>query len=107
MRTPISGGFKIKGVGDVVTGRVEQGDVMVHKTDSSIDRVKTFVAQVQVMNHPGELKVGYCPIGFVRTARSACRMSAIDWKVGKETGGQKAESPNALKANEMAQVQFE
>jgi elongation factor 1-alpha len=165
MRTPISGVFKIKGVGDVLTGRVEQGavkpgeeviflpthtsstpctgkvftvemhhkqleaatagenvglnikglpkdnmprvgDVMVHKTDSSIDRVKEFTAQVQVMNHPGELKVGYSPIGFVRTARSACRMTAIDWKVGKETGGQKAESPNSLKANEMAQVKF-
>jgi len=166
MRTPISGVFKIKGVGDVLTGRVEQGavkpgdeviflpthtastacagkvftvemhhktvdaahsgdnvglnikglpkdnmprvgDVMVGKADKSIDRVKSFVAQVQIMNHPGQLKVGYCPIAFVRTARSAVRMSKIDWKVGKETGGQKAESPAALKANEMAQVHFE
>jgi elongation factor 1-alpha len=166
MRTPISGVFKIKGVGDVLTGRVEQGevkpgdeviflpthtsstacsgkvftvemhhksvevanpgdnvglnikglpkdnmpragDVMVKKGDTSINRVKSFTAQVQIMNHPGELKVGYCPIGFVRTGRSAIRMSEIAWKVGKETGGQKAEKPNSLKANEMAQVSFE
>lgn len=166
MRTPISGVFKIKGVGDVLTGRVEQGqvkpgdevvfipthtastacagkvftvemhhktvdaanpgdnvglnikglpkdnmprvgDVMKLKTDDSIDRVKSFNVQVQVMNHPGELKVGYCPIAFVRTSRSACRMSAINWKIGKETGGSKAENPAALKSGEVAEITME
>jgi len=166
MRTPISGVYKIKGVGDVLSGRVEQGtvkpgdevlflpthsastpcqgkvftvemhhkaveaaypgdnvglnikgldksnmprvgDVMILKKDTSLNRCKKFTAQVQILNHPGELKVGYCPVGFVRTGRSAVRMSAIDWKIGKETGNQKLEAPNALKANEMAQVQFE
>jgi len=166
MRTPISGVYKIKGVGDVLTGRVEQGsvkpgdevvflpthtpstsctgkvftvemhhksveralagdnvglnikglnkdnmprvgDVMILKSDNTIGRVKSFVAQVQILNHPGELKVGYCPIGFVRTGRSAVKMSKINWKIGKETGNQKQESPSNLKANEMAEVEFE
>ena len=166
MRTPISGVYKIKGVGDVLTGRVEQGtvkpgdevvflpthtastpctgkvftvemhhksveaahagdnvglnikglakenmprvgDVMILKSDGSIGKAKSFTAQVQVMTHPGELKVGYTPIAFVRTARSAVKMTSIDWKVGKETGGQKAEKPASLKSNEMAQVVFE
>jgi elongation factor 1-alpha len=166
MRTPISGVFKIKGVGDVLTGRVEQGtvkpgdevlflpthseanpctgkiftvemhhktveaahpgdnvglnvknlpkgnmprvgDVMILKSDTSIGKAKSFSAQVQIMNHPGELKVGYCPIAFVRTGRSACRMSEIKWKIGKETGGAKAESPASLKANEVAEISME
>jgi len=166
MRTPVSGVFKIKGVGDVLTGRVEQGevkpgdevvflpthtastactgkvftvemhhktvdvahpgdnvglnikglpkdnmprvgDIMILKTDTSIGRVKDFTVQVQVMNHPGELKVGYCPIAFVRTARSAVRMSKINWKIGKETGGSKAENPPCLKSNEMAEIVLE
>lgn len=166
MRTPISGVYKIKGVGDVLTGRVEQGevkpgdevvflpthtastactgkvftvemhhksvdsakpgdnvglnikglpkdnmprvgDIMVLKSDTSIGRVKSFTTQVQIMNHPGELKVGYCPIAFVRTARSAVRMSKINWKIGKETGGQKAEDPTNLKSNEMAEIVME
>jgi elongation factor 1-alpha len=165
MRTPISGVYKIKGVGDVLTGRVEQGsvkpgdevvflpthtastsctgkvftvemhhksvekanagdnvglnikalpkdnmprvgDVMIRKADDSISQVKSFTVQVQVMNHPGELKVGYTPIAFVRTARSAVRMTAIQWKISKETGGQKAENPPCLKANDIAQVVF-
>jgi elongation factor 1-alpha len=165
-RTPISGIYKIKGIGDVLTGRVEQGtvkpgeevvflpthttstpcdgkiftvemhhksvpaavsgdncgfnikglkkenmprvgDVMVLKSDPSINRVKSFTAQIRVLEHPGELKPGYCPIAFVRTGRSAVRMTKLDWKVGKETGNQKLENPVSLKANEMAQCVFE
>merc|ERR1712137_113166 len=163
---PISGVFKIKGVGDVLTGRVEQGqvkpgdevvflpthtpstactgkvftvemhhktvdaakpgdnvglnikglnkdnmprvgDVMVLKTDSSVNRVKNFTAQVQILNHPGELKCGYTPIASVRTARSAVKMVKINWKIGKETGGQKLEDALMLKANEMAEIVME
>jgi elongation factor 1-alpha len=166
MRTPISGVYKIKGVGDVLTGRVEQGavkpgdevvflpthtaanactgkiftvemhhksveaahtgdnvglnvkgldktnmprvgDVMILKSDNTVGRCKSFTAQVQVMNHPGKLKVGYTPIAFVRTSRSAVKMTKIEWKIGKETGGAKAEDPANLKAGEVASVVFE
>jgi len=165
-RTPISGIYKIKGIGDVLTGRVEQGtvrpseeviflpthttstpcdgkifsvemhhksvtdavsgdncgfnikglkkenmprvgDVMVLKTDATINRVRSFTAQIRVLEHPGELKAGYCPIAFVRTGRSAVRMTGINWKVGKETGNQKLEAPISLKSNEMAEAIFE
>jgi len=166
MRLPLSGIYKIKGVGDVLTGRVEQGvvkpneevifmpthtvgtpctgkvftvemhhkrvdeahpgdnvgmnvkgldkanmprvgDVMVYKSDTTLKAVKSFTAQIQTLDIPGELKCGYCPIGFVRTGRSACKMTVLDFKVGKETGGKKLESPHSLKANEMAQAHFE
>jgi elongation factor 1-alpha len=166
MRMPVSGIYKIKGVGDVVTGRVEQGvvqpgaevifipthapstpctgkiftvemhhknvpqasagdnvglnvkglvkenmprvgDVMILKSDDTIGRAGKFTAQVQILNHPGELKVGYTPVGFVRTGRSALKMTEIKWKIGKETGNKKLENPANLKANEMAEVSFE
>ena len=83
------------------------GDIMVLKTDKSINRIKSFKTQVQILNHPGELKIGYCPIAFVRTGRSAVKLSEIHWKIGKETGGQKAESPKSIKAGEMGLVTFE
>merc|ERR1711907_693480 len=75
-------GMNIKGLDKTNMPRV--GDVMILKSDDTIGRCKSFTAQVQVMSHPGELKVGYCPIVFVRTARSACKMTKIDWKIGKE-----------------------
>lgn len=97
-------GLNIKGLPKDNMPRV--GDVMILKSDNTIGQCKNFTAQIQVMNHPGELKVGYTPIAFVRTGRSACKMTAIEWKVSKETGGQKAENPPCLKANDMAQVVF-
>jgi len=166
MRTPVSGIYKIKGAGDVVTGRIEQGtvkpgeevvflpthtpsspcegkvfsiemhhksipeaiagdnigmnikglkkeymprvgDIMILKKDETLKICKKFTAQVQVLSHPGELKPGYTPIAFVRTARSAVKMVGIHWKIGKETGGKKVEGPVCLKANEMAEIVFE
>jgi len=166
MRVPISGIYKIKGVGDVLAGRVEQGvvsankdvvflpthttatpcagkvftvemhhkkvekgetgdnigmnikglektnmprtgDVMIYKEDKSLSHVKRFTAQVQTLEIPGEIKTGYSPIGFVRCGRSACKITALNWKIGKETGKKKAENPHALKGNEAAEVVFE
>merc|ERR1712054_184963 len=96
MRMPVSGIYKIKGV----------GDVMIYKKDKTLDECGEFNAQIQTLDIPGEIKVGYSPIGFVRCGRSACRATAFVFKVGKETGGKKMESPHSLKSNEMAEVVF-
>jgi len=98
-------GLNIKGLIKENMPRV--GDIMVLKSDQTIKKCREFVCQVQILNHPGELKVGYSPIAFVRTARSAVRMSKINWKVSKETGGKKAADPINIKANEMAEVVFQ
>jgi len=166
LRVPLSGVYKIKGTGDVLTGRVEQGlakpgqevvflpthteanacggkiftvemhhkslenagpgknvgmnikglpkgnmprtgDIMVLKSDTTLKPAKRFTMQVKVLTHPGELKVGYCPIAFVRTARSAVKMIEIKWKIGKSTGNKKLPNPLFIKAGEMAEIVFE
>merc|ERR1711998_713554 len=147
MRLPLSGVYKIKGVGDVLTGRVEQGavkpgeevkflpthtestsctgkvftvemhhkridfgsagDIMVYKGDDTLKTTKNFSAQVQILDIPGEIKCGYSPIGHVRCGRAACRLVKINWKMGKETGGEKAEGVTALKTNDAAEGVFE
>jgi len=165
MRLPVSGVYKIKGVGDVLTGRVEQGaveankevkflpthtastsctgkvftvemhhkriesgqsgdnigmnvkalnkdnmprvgDVMVYKEDETIQITKNFTCQVQILDIPGEIKPGYSPIGHVRCGRAACRLVQINWKMGKETGGEKAEGAASLKTNDAAECIF-
>jgi len=83
------------------------GDVMIYKEDKTLAHVKSFVAQVQTLDIPGEVKPGYSPIGFVRCGRSACKLTKINWKIGKETGRKKAENPHSLKANEAAEVVLE
>merc|ERR1712072_1484377 len=82
------------------------GDVMVYKKDTTLGACANFNAQIQVLDIPGEIKVGYSPIGFVRCGRSACRLTKIVWKIGKETGGKKMEEPHSLKSNEMAECTF-
>mmetsp|Transcript_33453 Transcript_33453/g.79349 ORF Transcript_33453/g.79349 Transcript_33453/m.79349 type:complete len:464 (-) Transcript_33453:63-1454(-) len=165
LRLPISGIYKIKGVGDVLAGRVEQGvvkpneevvfmpthtkanpctgkvfsvemhhkrveyanpgdnvgmnikgleknnmprsgDVMIHKADTTLGHVVDFTAQIQTLDIPGEIKVGYSPIGFVRCGRAACRITELKMKKGKETGGKPLENPHSLKSNEVATVVF-
>jgi len=98
-------GLNIKGLAKENMPRV--GDIMILKSDQTLKKAREFTCQVQILNHPGELKVGYSPIAFVRTARSAVRMSKINWKISKETGNKKAPEPTNIKANEMAEVVFQ
>merc|ERR1712134_175638 len=98
-------GLNIKGLEKQNMPRV--GDVMIYKKDKSLAEVGQFVAQIQTLDIPGEIKVGYSPIGFVRCGRSACRVTGFDFKVGKETGGKKMEDPHSLKSNEMAECVFQ
>ena len=161
LRIPINGIYKIKGVGDVITGRIEQGTLnsgeiisisprgldnlkvfsieMHHKTwpnakpgdnvgmnikglekgkmpkvgdviyvskDGECRAVESFVAQVVVQEHPGQLKPGFSPCIYVRTAKSACKMKNIIWKMGKKTGNEKLENPPFLERGESAEVEF-
>ena len=166
LRMPVSGVHNIRGVGDVITGKIEQGsvkpgaeviflpshtaantcagkvfsiemhhksigeamcgdnvglcirglnkdykpqvgDIMILKADKSLGPVKRFTVQVQVLDHPGELKVGYTPIVHCRTAKAPCKLVQLQWKMGRETGNAKLENPQAIKANEMGCLVFE
>merc|ERR1711898_80523 len=97
-------GMNVKGLDKMNMPRT--GDVMVYKKDTTLGACDNFDAQIQVLDIPGEIKVGYSPIGFVRCGRAACRAMSFVFKVGKETGGKKMEAPHSLKSNEMAEVVF-
>jgi len=85
-----------------------KGDVMIHKTDTTLQLCESFTAQIQTLDTiPNEIKIGYSPNGMVRCGHSACRIIKINWKQSKETGGKKLEDPHSLKANEMAEVVFQ
>jgi elongation factor 1-alpha len=87
------------------------GDIMKMADDDSLHPAQSFDCMVQVIDHPGQLKVGYTPIAFVRTSRSAVRMSAIIKKKSPAKKGAKAfwEESNVkfIKAKDSALVTFE
>ena len=84
------------------------GDVMILKKDDTLKTCKEFTAQVQLLEVSGDgLKVGYTPVAYVKTNRAAVKLTKINWKIGKETGGTKMEDPTSLKTGDTAEVVFE
>jgi len=78
---------------------------MIYRDDKTIARTKSFTAQIQTLDIPGEIKPGYSPVSFIRCGRSAAKLVKILWKKGAKTG--KEENPHSLKSNEAAECVFE
>merc|ERR1712025_1080123 len=87
--------------------KVSPGDIIYNEKDGELKPIKSFTALVAVQEHPGVLKPGYCPVVFSRTAKVACKMTKILWKMGKKTGGAKVENPPELSQFENAEIEFE
>ena len=68
--------------------------------------VKSFTAVVVIFDIPGQMEVGYSPVMYCGTNNDACKMTKINWRMGKETGGKKALDPPYLKMNDSAEVVF-
>merc|ERR1719413_266206 len=98
-------GLSIKGISK--DEKVNPGDIIYVQKDGDLKPIKTFTAIVAVQEHPGVLKPGYAPVIFCRTAKVACKMTKILWKMGKKTGGAKVENPPELSQYENAEVEFE
>lgn len=84
----------------------QPGDIMVKKGDTTLKQCARFTAQVQILDHPGEIKAGYTPVGYVRTSHCALRLEKIIKKMGKKTAGQWVEDPTHLEQSEAAEVVF-
>jgi elongation factor 1-alpha len=98
-------GMSIKGISKEEI--VQVGDVIHLEKEGQLQAVKAFTAMVFVQEHPGILKLGYCPLIFSRTAKVACKMTKINWKQSKKTGNEKAMDPPHLEQFEQAEVVFE
>ena len=97
-------GMNIKGLDKMNMPKV--GDVISLQKGKLLEPVESFTAQVAVQEHPGQLKPGFSPCIHVRTAKSACKMSKINWKMGKKTGNEKLENPPFLERGESAEIEF-
>ena len=98
-------GMNLKGLDKGKMPKV--GDVIYVPREGELKPVESFVAQVAVQEHPGQLKPGFSPCIHIRTAKSACKMSKILWKMGKKTGNEKQENPPFLEKGESAEVEFQ
>ena len=83
------------------------GDIMIKKSDTTLKACESFVVQAMVLDHPNQIKAGYSPNCYVRTAHAACRLTAINFKAGKKsTGGAKVEDPEFIEKGDMCELVF-
>jgi elongation factor 1-alpha len=93
------------------------GEIMALEADSTMGKTESFTAVVKVQEHPGKLKVGYSPLVLVRTAKAACKVTKLLWKVTKanlkiikskkEMEDYKEKDPKFVQAGDTCELEFE
>ncbi|KAL3780087.1 hypothetical protein ACHAW5_004571 [Stephanodiscus triporus] len=94
-------GFNVK---NVAVKDVRRGDVASDADDNPAHGVTSFEAQIVVMNHPGRITRGYCPVIDCHTAHVACRFADIKEKLDRRTGKVVEENPEFLQNGDAAIV---
>jgi len=96
-------GFNVKNlsVQDIKRGYVASDA----KRDPATD-TEHFMAQVIVMNHPGQIMNGYAPVLDCHTCHIACKFSEIMNKMDKRTGEVTEEFPKSIKSQDAAIVKM-
>lgn len=97
-------GFNVK---DVSTKEIRRGYVASDNDNCPASDVSSFNAQVIVMNHPGEISNGYCPVLDCHTAHVACVFSHIKEKMDRRTGKMIEENPQSVQSGDACIVKIE
>jgi len=67
----------------------------------------SFLAQVIIMNHPGQISNGYSPVLDCHTAHIACKFAHILEKMDRRSGKVMEENPKFVKAGDACMVTLE
>jgi len=94
-------GFNIKGVS---VKDIKRGNVCGDSKNDPPREALDFHAQVIILNHPGQISNGYCPVLDCHTAHIACKFSHIKSKIDRRTGQVLEEEPKSVKAGDCAMI---
>jgi elongation factor 1-alpha len=96
-------GFNIKNVG---IKDIKRGYIASNSKDNPAEETDTFVSQVIVMNHPGQICNGYAPVLDCHTAHIACKFEKITQKIDRRSGKVLEENPKSIKNGDASIVQL-
>ncbi|XP_061661380.1 elongation factor 1-alpha-like [Syngnathoides biaculeatus] len=96
-------GFNIK---NVSVKNLRRGDVAGNAQRDPPSDVRSFEAQVIILNHPGRIKAGYSPVLDCHTAHVTCRFAELKEKLDRCTGNRLEERPQLLMSGDAATVKL-
>ena len=85
---------------------IKRGYVCSDSKNDPCKDTEMFVAQVIVLNHPGQIQNGYAPVLDCHTAHIACKFDKIRSKIDKRTGKSTEDDPPCIKTGDAAMVEL-
>jgi elongation factor 1-alpha len=96
-------GFNIK---NIAVNQLKRGYVTSDSKNDPARECDTFTAQVIILNHPGQIANGYCPVLDCHTAHIACKFENIQKKIDRRTNKVIEENPKFIKVGDCAIIQI-
>jgi elongation factor 1-alpha len=97
-------GFNCK---NVSVKDIKRGYVASNSADDPAKGCETFIAQVIIMSHPGQIQNGYTPVLDCHTSHIATKFKNIDEKMDRRTGKTLEENPKFVKNGDACMVTME
>merc|ERR1719354_1060435 len=94
-------GFNVK---NVSVKEIKRGMVASDSKNDPAKGVENFLAQVIILNHPGEIHAGYQPVLDCHTAHVACKFAELRQKIDRRSGKVLEEEPKMVKTGDAAMV---
>ncbi|PAA76780.1 hypothetical protein BOX15_Mlig017901g2 [Macrostomum lignano] len=96
-------GFNVK---NVSVKDIRRGNVCGDSKNDPPKETGDFIAQVIVLNHPGQIQPGYAPVLDCHTAHIACKFSEFLKKIDRRSGKELEDSPKILKSGDAAMIKL-
>ncbi|KAG5855874.1 hypothetical protein ANANG_G00001310 [Anguilla anguilla] len=96
-------GFNVK---NVSVKEIRRGNVAGDSKNDPPLQADSFIAQVIVLNHPGQVNAGYQPVLDCHTAHIACKFAELKEKIDRRSGKKLEDNPKFIKSGDAAIVQL-
>jgi elongation factor 1-alpha len=96
-------GFNVK---NVAVKDLRRGFVAGDTKNDPPTECESFVAQVIILQHPGQIHAGYAPVLDCHTSHIACKFAELICKVDRRTGKSLEDNPQNVKNGDAAMIRL-